>query len=266
MPAIQPIRLKNQAAGLAEKLTTPAAFVRGLRDLLEEYADHTHHRGQAGEPAPLLSSFKTPPQVLRQVWLEVQPLISIHPQEALALCDVLWRQPTIEHRIMAVDILGHLSSHSQAEVINRVQLWAREAIEDHLVDTLLEHGLTRLRRQSSPAVVALIEHWLTNQDLADKQLGLRLLHSLAGDASYTDLPALFRLLTPHLRVAAPPLRPEIISILNTLIHRSAPEVAYLLRQNLAATDNPDTAWLVRQVISEFPLHLQEGLRQEIRRK
>jgi hypothetical protein len=115
-------------------------------------------------------------------------------------------------------------------------------------------------------VIKLIELWLSSKDLTDKQLGLRLLHSLTGDSSFTDLPVLFRLLTPYLRVAPPLLRPEIISILKTLIQRSAPEVAYLLRQNLAAADNPDTAWLIRQVIGEFPPDLQSGLRQELRRK
>ena len=266
MPAIQPVRLKTQAAQLAEKFSQPAAFARGLRDLLEEYADHTHHQGQAGEPAPILASFKTPPPVLRQVWLEVQPLVSTHPQEALAMSDVLWRQSYIEHRTMAADILGHLSVSFQNEVINRVQFWTREGIEDRLVDTLLERGLTRLRRQSSPAVIKLIEQWLASKEPTDKQLGLRLLNSLACDLSFTDLPALFRLLTPHIRIAPPLLRPEIISVLKTLIQRSAPEAAFMLRQNLAVADNPDTAWLLRQVITEFPPDLQASLRQEIRRK
>jgi hypothetical protein len=167
---------------------------------------------------------------------------------------------------MAADILGHLSASFQSEVINRVQFWTREGIEDRLVDTLLEHGFTRLRRQSSPAVIKLIEQWLASKEPTDKQLGLRLLHSLACDTSFTDLPALFRLLNPHIRIAPPLQRPEIISILKTLIQRSAPEAAFMLRQNLVVIDNPDTAWLLRQVITEFPPDMQASLRQEIRRK
>ncbi len=34
----------------------------------------------------------------------------------------------------------------------------------------------------------------------------------------------------------------------------------LLRQNLTAPDNPDTPWLIRQVLDEFPVETQAGLR------
>jgi hypothetical protein len=266
MPAIQPVRLKNQAIRLAQEFTQPGAFVNGFSALMEEYADHTHRYGKAGEPAPLLTSFRVPPPVYRQVWLEILPFISTTPQSALELCDTLWELPYLEHRILAADILGALPVYFQEEVINRIQLWTRAGIEDRLVDILLEHGLARLSSQSAQAVISLIEIWLSSPDKIEKQLGLRLLHALAGDPTFTDLPVLFRLLSPYLRIAPPAIRPDIITALITLIHRSAPEVAFLLRQNLTAADNPDTAWLLRQVILEFPPDLQAGLRDAIRRK
>ena len=56
MPAIQLTRLRLQTAGLAESFANPQAFVRGLHDLLDYYADRTHRPGQSGAPAPLPTS------------------------------------------------------------------------------------------------------------------------------------------------------------------------------------------------------------------
>lgn len=266
MPAIQPVRLKIQAARLAAQFAEPRAFARALSLLMEEYADHTHRPGQAGVPSPLLPSYNTPTPVLRQVWLEILPLISLNSNAALELSDSLWVQPSLEHRILAADILGELPVEHQTEVINRVQLWTKAGIEDRLVDALLDRSLNRLRYQSPHAVSDLAEYWLSEIDLQHKQFGLLLLNFMAADASFADLPAIFRLLTPFLRIAPPLLRPDIISLLNSLIARSAPEVAYLLHHSLTASDNPDTAWLIRQVIAGFPPELQVGLRDGIRRK
>jgi hypothetical protein len=233
---------------------------------MEEYADHTHRPGQAGEPSPLLPSYNTPTPVLRQVWLEILPLISLNPNAALELSDSLWTQPSLEHRILAAGILGQLPVEFQTEVISRVQLWTKAGIDGRLVDALLERSLTRLRSQSPHAVSDLVEYWLSGADLQHKQLGLRLLNFMAADASFADLPVIFRLLTPFLRIAPPSLRPDIISLVNQLISRSAPEIAYLLHQCLIASDNPDTPWLIRRVLARFPPELQAGLRDAIRKK
>ncbi len=133
MPAIQPVRLKIQAARLAAQFAEPRAFTHALSLLLEEYADHTHRPGQAGEPSPLLPSYNTPTPVLRQVWLAILPLISSKPNAALELSDSLWVQPSLEHRILASDILGQLPVELQTEVITRVQLWTKAGIGDRLV-------------------------------------------------------------------------------------------------------------------------------------
>jgi hypothetical protein len=266
MPVIQPVRLKAQASRLAKQFTQPRIFTHGFNELMEIYADHTYRHGQAGEPPPMLSSFNIPLPVIRQVWLEILPLISSHPQAALELCDNLWQQPILEHRILATQILGQLSIKHRVEVIKRIKQWAKQKIEDRLVDILLEYSLTTLRSQAHQEIAELVDYWLSSHEPLDKSLGLRLLQSLASDAAFDDLPMIYRLITPFLRTPPPQLKPEIVTIVNTLIHRSAPEVAYLLHQNLSSNDNTNTAWIIRQVITEFPPELQAGLFSTIRKK
>jgi hypothetical protein len=72
------------------------------------------------------------------------------------------------------------------------------------------------------------------------------------------------MITPFLRVAPPRLRPDIVLNLIELAHISPNETAYHLRQNLYAPDNPDTAWLIRQVINEFPEELRNNLKLSVK--
>jgi hypothetical protein len=51
-----------------------------------------------------------------------------------------------------------------------------------------------------------------------------------------------------------------------MIRCSPTEIAYILRQNLSAPDNPDTAWIIRQVLPEFPEPSRSSLRQSLKEK
>jgi hypothetical protein len=68
------------------------------------------------------------------------------------------------------------------------------------------------------------------------------------------------MVTPYLRIIQPALRPDVLVVVRTLIRCSPAETAYLLRQNLAVPDNPDTAWLIRQVLDDFPEETRAGLK------
>jgi len=105
MPAIQPARLKIQAAQLAEKFTDPPAFTLGLNELLEFYADRTYRPGQASDPQPLLKAYNVPTPVLRQVSKELSKFIVANQDAALALCDALWSKPVLEFRLLAAMVL-----------------------------------------------------------------------------------------------------------------------------------------------------------------
>jgi hypothetical protein len=55
-------------------------------------------------------------------------------------------------------------------------------------------------------------------------------------------------------------------VVRALIHSSPSETAYLLRQNLTVPDNPDTAWLIRQVLDDFPEETRAGLKAAMKPK
>lgn len=260
MPAIRPARLKVQVSELVSKYNQPAVFVRDLHVLLDFYTDHTQHAGQSGIPTSLLDSYNTPPPVMRQVWRELIRVIKPHPQEGIQLCDVLWAEPNYDLQLLAARLLGQLPVTPLGPVISRLQSWVHSNPDRRLLHGLLECGLQRFQQEAPDQLLELISNWLASNDIPNQRAGLRALLPMINDAGTAFLPAIFRQITPFLRVAHPRLRPDILAVVTALAHCSASETAYLLRQNLTTPDNPDTPWLIRQVLEEFPEDTQSGLR------
>jgi hypothetical protein len=260
MPAIQPARLKHQVADLVSHYDQPAVFVRQLHALLDLYSDHTQRPGQAGIPSPLMDSYNAPPPVMRQVWHELNKTIRSHPNAALHLSDALWAETNVDLQLLAARLLGQLPLVPLEPLVERLQSWVHSDPDRRLLDGLLEYALIRFQQEAPDQLLELISSWLTSPDLSAQHAGLRALLPLVTDPMSPHLPVIFRLVTPYTRIAPSRIRPDIVAVLNALARCSPSETAYLLRQNLTTPDNPDTPWLIRQVLDEFPIETQAGLR------
>jgi hypothetical protein len=260
MPAIQPARLRQQAALLAEYFDQPEAFIRSLHHLLEFYADRARRPGQSGMPAPLLQAYNVHPPVLRQILYELAPLAQAEPEQALILADAFWQWPYLEFRLLAAGLLGRVPASSAEPVIEMLQAWLGSAPELRLVDALLEDGLGTLRRQAPERMIKLIESWLSGSNGFLQHVGLQALRLVIEDREYVNLPVFFRLIQPWCRSAPSALRPYLLDVLRSLARRSPQETAFFLRQTLEMPENPDTAWLIRQVLGAFPEDARESLR------
>jgi hypothetical protein len=260
MPAIQLSRLRIQAAQLADLISQPEFFVRSLQTILDYYSDRTYRPGQSGKPPPLLPSYNVPPPVLRQILLELGPRLSVDQDTGLALCDLLWKQEQYECRLLAARIFGLLPIEQIEPIQLRLSAWCRED-EERVLTALLTEGLSRWRKEAPAGFLTLLEKWLKSSSFNDQMLGLRALLPLINDSSFDNLPVLFRLLNPLVRVIPPPIRPYLIPVLESLAQRSPTESAYFLRQNMASQD---TAWITRQILAIFPVELQKGLREAMK--
>lgn len=259
MPAITLPRLRQQAALLAGSFDQPAAFVRSLHHLLEFYADRTQRPGQAGSPAPLIQSYRVPPPVLRQILLELSPLAQANPAEGLALCDRLWEEPYLEFRTLAASLLGMLPPHPTGPILDRVERWGTQQTEARLSNQLVRDGLSRVRKEEPQKVLARLKGWLASPDPLIQQMGLHALLSSLSTESDDNLPAYLRLLNPLIRIIPSGLRPDLLDVLHALARRSPKETAYTFQQALQMPNNPDTGWLVRQCLEDFPPEIQDSL-------
>jgi hypothetical protein len=264
MPAIQPARLKQQSLDLVAKFSQPVQFVRELHSLLNRYTDYTRRNGLSGEPFPIFPAYNTPVPVMRQVWQDLSPLIRERPDEVLSLCDALWAEPNYELKILATRLLGRLPVDQPNPVIKRLQLWIGQELDRRLLDGLFENGFQQLQEGAPDLLLALVGTWLGSAEEPIQQAGIRALLPIMSQSGIERLPTIFRLLTPYLRIAPFKVRPDILAVLSVMIQYSPSETAHLLRQNLAAPNNPDTAWLIRQVIIEFPGEQKASLRQALK--
>lgn len=263
MPAIQLGRLKIQAARLANDFAQPAAFVSNLDGILDFYADRTHRSGQSGTPHPLLPSYNVPAPVLRQVIAELAPFVAANPQAGLNLADELWKRDNLECRLITASLLGLVPVEAAEGVVSRVQAWLQVETEPRLIEAMLRQGLAPIRREAAGRYMALLEAWLASPNLPEQEVGLRGMLPLLESKSFNNLPVVFRLLTPHVRLAQNRLRPALLSVISALIVRSPQETAYFLRQNLSTPESVDTPWIIRKVLRQFPPEVQVSLRKAI---
>jgi hypothetical protein len=211
----------------------------------------------------LLEAFNVQPPVLRQIINELAPLAAADPQGALVLCDALWRESYLEYRLLATALLGKIQPQPPEAVILRVDRWAQESFaEERMLTEILSHGLARLRQENPQQVLTLVESWLNDDSLGCKKLGLRALPPLFSTSVFDNLPVILRLITPYVRTAPPPLRPDILEVLGALARLSPQETAHFLRHNLEV--EADAASLIRQSLPEFPADIQKGLRAALR--
>ncbi len=264
MPAINPARLKQQAALLANRFNEPSAYVRSLHHLLDSYADRVRRSGELGEPPSLLSAYHVRPQIMRHILQELIPLVQVEPDCGLALCDALWEQPYFEFRLLAASLLGHLRGVLPESILHRVRAWITPDLEARLSDAVLDKGLTGLRQDSPVEVFSLVGDWLDTGRLFEQKLGLHALLPFVKDPGFENLPVIFRLIQPMARVTPAALRPDLLDVLSELARRSPHETAFFLRQTLSLPNSPDTPMLVRQSLRDFPPGIQYDLRSNVR--
>ena len=260
MPAIQPARLRQQAALLVDHFNEPAAFVRSLHHLLEFYAERAYRPGQAGVPAPLLASYNVRPPVLRQVIVELAPLAREEPEAALDLCDALWQEGYFEFCQLAIALLGQIPCMPAEPILKRVRDWLKASLEHRLIDNIFQQGMSCLYQKNATGVIELAEQLIEDRDTFQQQMGLKALIKLVHKPDFDNYPVCYRLIQPLLRSTPHALRPELLDLIAALAHNSPSEMAYIFRQNLELPNSQDTAWLVRHSLKEFPPEISESLR------
>jgi hypothetical protein len=264
VPAIQPARLRHQAALLAEQFSDPPAYIRSLHYVLDFYSDRARRPGKTGKPGPLLTAYNVRPPVLRMLLQELIPQAEQDVAGGLALCDALWAEPYLECRLLAGMLLGQIPLQPPEAITDRLQGWITTDLEFFLIEALLSNGVERLHRQQPQVLIHMIEGWLHSTKTFHQQLGLRALLPLIRDPAFENLPVFFRLIQQLCQAAPAALRPDLLDVLAALARRSPQETAYFLRQTLIFPDSPDTPWLIRQSLSQFPPEMQSSLRQAMR--
>ncbi len=264
MPAIQPARLKQQADLLVQHFDKPPYFVRGLHYLLEFYADRAIRPGSASRNRSLTPAYRVRQPVLRQILQELEPLAVLYPQQGLAICDALWEENFLEFRLLAGMLLGKIPVESSQDVIIRFKKWLKPDLEIQLMAALLANGALYLKQTEPNSMIQLAKDFLGGQDRFLHQVGLHIAISILSDPEFTNIPAFFRLLQPFVLRIDPHLKADLLEVIAILAERSPQETAYYLAESLTLPNNPDTTWIIRKSLENFPQPVQSSLRERMR--
>lgn len=264
MPAIDLARLKTKTAQLADLFDQPAEFVRAAREIFEFHADRTLRPGQIASPVTVLPSYNAPVQVLRQIEMEITPLVQKNVEQALALADALWAERTLEMRLLAAHILGRVPPRVK-NLNERLNDWVAETREPTLRRALLSRTLENLRAEAPERFLRLVGHWLAPNRPKMWSNGIQALLPLLKDPNFENLPPIYEMLRPVIEAAPPLLQGELTELLNTLYRASPIETQYYLKQIIVLSNNPQTRLTLRRMLPALDAPLAEALRETLHR-
>jgi hypothetical protein len=265
LPAIQLARLNKQLAELRDAWPDQEDFLSALHALLEFYANPTHRVGQVGEPAPLLKSYNVPPPLVQSIVKGLGALPAQNPLHCLQICDLLWREPAYETRLLAAYLIGQIHS-DDLEIIQRVEQWLETETNSHLLNVIFTVGVAGVASRRPDDFLARIEKWLANGKPRAQANGLRALHILLGVSTFDNFPACFRIITPVLRQPVNELRQELVSVLQKLARRSPVETAVYLSEILETNISPDTALVIRLTLEALPEKQSQKIQEQLRER
>lgn len=265
MPAIQPARLKIQAAELAESAHSPQDFCRAFHEFLEFYSDRTYRPGLVGEPRPLIRAFNVPKPVLTAVSLELTEIAENDHDSALKLVDALWSQSYLEFKILAAHVLGKVDPMPTQPIISRIDAWITPRTEERLVNAVIRLGLDRLRVDDEDEYFRQIDNWLQAKEDYRYRLGLKAIRHLISEGVFEDIPLIFRRVGKAMRNSTAGSKSEILELIRVLAEYSPQETAHFLRETLfTSEDVTDISWYVRHSLDYFPPDNQAYLRSALK--
>lgn len=263
MPAIDLARLKLQAARLAEDFSNPPAFLRGLHEVLELYTNRTMRTSQVAKRLSL-PTYHTPPPVLRQIERELAPLAERLPLKGVALVNELWKDGSLETRLLAARLTGMLPPAEAMPILGRLPDWLTRSTDKQIRRALLTDAFARVRSENPEAFFILLEEWLKSPRSAWQVWGMQALLPLLESPEFENLPAVFRILRPAVLAAGPTTQLDLQACLAALARVSPTETSFYLREMLAG--DPPALFLhtLRRMLPALPSELQASLRDPLR--
>jgi len=262
MTAINPARLKVQAAELSAHFYDPDTFLSKLHTLLDFYAVRIR-KTSISRPSLILRSYQVAPPVLRAVERELKEALNTNPSQGLLLIDALWEDEWVETRTLAVDLLGVVPPINPESIFKRLSSWISSSSAEVIRNILTTRGVSRLRSENPNLVLDFFQDLLLSPGKGNRQAVLTGLVPFAEDQDFDNLPIIYKLLSTILLVEEKGLIKEILVVLKTLIKRSEQETLYFLERQLATAAKPRIIRVTRQVLTAFSEKNQAKLKKTL---
>jgi hypothetical protein len=266
MSAINLQRLRTQLGLLLPHIGNLIEFLTGLREVFDFYADHTHPIGEPPTGVFTLAAFNTPAVLNREVFLMLSPFCIEEPDLMLELIDLLWREPEVELRQLAAQLLGRLPFEKSEEVIDRIRAWSEEAVNTELLPYLHQHASATIRRDSPQRWLDLLYEWETSERKWLAKLAIQGVIPLIDDHNFENLPAIFTFITPLVISPSNEFQFDLLNVIQHLARRSEVETVFYLKKAVSLSTDPAMPRFIRRTLEFFSPEMQTSLRNTLRER
>ncbi|GAB4469236.1 MAG: hypothetical protein Kow0088_01070 [Anaerolineales bacterium] len=259
MPIIDPTRLHHQIQECFAKQNHTREFVASIKELLDLYSDRTYRPGELATLPSALKSYHVPQPLLRTLIKELARLSQSQPLLAIENANLLWEQPYHECKVLAIALLENLPVEMESKIYTIAEQWVSTCNHSELTASIAHNALKSLRLKRPASLIEQARKWILDQRHSLRKFGLMVIEEISLTISFSDLPLLFRVISPYFNRCPSQIFPEVVAICNNLIEKSPKEMAYLMRK--AILDNPtaDAKKLIKTCLKSFPLEMQSEL-------
>jgi hypothetical protein len=259
MPAVDLPRIKRQIHDLLDYFHAPAAFRRELNHLFFNYAHHALNFSDYSKRKPLIPSYHLPAPLIRQLEMDLRPVITQYPQAALALADELWQDTYIEVQKTAIFILNTSLTDNPAPIRERLETWLTPEMDKELAAYLITQATKNLLIAFPKAWEKLVETWLDQKQPRMTAIGLQAVIESVKNPNYSNLPFIYRLVSPFIQEPHSIYRHELELLITALVERSPTETGFFILQVLALSPSKSTRRLVKDCLPAFSQTIQQEL-------
>ena len=231
--------------------------------MLDLYTNRTMRASQVAQRLSL-PTYHTPAPVLRQIERELLPLAELLPLKAVTLATELWKDGSLESRLLAARLTGMIPPAAATPLLTRLPNWLNQSTDKEIRTALLTDALARLRQENPEAFFIILEGWLGSPRSALQVWGLQALIPLLEDPHFENLPAAFRILRPAIQAAGPAIQLELQACLAALERVSLTETLAFLREVIRDKPTQTMLRILRRVLPGLSQELQEALRETLR--
>ena len=260
MPAVNPTRLRFQIEELMQDFASPSEFHRKLCDLFSLYANLSLRYGDSTEVKPLIPIYNLPAPVIRQLQIDLNLRVSEDPHSALNLADELWQDSHYEVKQTALFILGIVPVETPNPIIERLEDWLSPKLDAVLIRSLFTLGTRRIQENYPQIWEGFIKSFLDKGNPEDLSIGLKGLAEGLKNENFSNLPAVFRLVSPIIQHPDRKNFRDLEELIRILAEKSVIETGHFLKQAFSVSDSPEMRRLIKQCLGFFPDSIAKDLK------
>ncbi|MFC2063683.1 DNA alkylation repair protein [Chloroflexota bacterium] len=243
---------------MIDQSSNPDSFCKSLDFLLQQYRNFTlrNEKKYFGLDLP---SYNTPSQVLSSITKELGKNVSTNPEIGLALATRLWNEDYLEAKLLATSLFGSLPTDTAISLLTDFPKIAAGIQDNFGFLHLLTDALIKIRIDYPAQFNELITSWMGSPDTRYQSIGLKIITNMITDSGNEDLPTLFEVIDPLLKLKDPSSNSDLIKCIDSIYTCSPSETVHYLVEAINEINDTDGF----KNFSRFVRKLSSDLQKEI---